>query len=79
MNWLARAIQRLHRRRIKPPPLYWRCEICRQIRPDAAISVYHSEAVAGAFRLPQNVKYCNDRPTCAAAAPDFSFWRTNDH
>ena len=51
----------------------WRCHVCKDSRPDAAISVYKTDTSAD-FGLPagtmrQNVRYCNDRPKCVAGAP----------
>jgi hypothetical protein len=53
--------------------LTWRCDICRQVRPDAAISVRKIDI--GPADSPgiviRNVKYCNDNPTCAAGAANW--------
>ena len=49
--------------------LTWRCDICGQERPGAAISVHkvdlHPEQPGIVVR---NVKYCNDNPTCFEGA-----------
>jgi hypothetical protein len=49
----------------------WTCMVCGDERPDAAISVAHRPLRGLEDRFPDarvNVRYCNDRPTCAAAA-----------
>jgi hypothetical protein len=54
--------------------LTWRCDVCREVRPDAQISV-HTEAIPmrglplGTASI--NVKFCNDRAACAAGALTF--------
>ncbi len=53
--------------------LTWTCHVCRDRRPDAAISVHKIDLSAeaglpaGAFTV--NVRYCNDRPACRVGAP----------
>ena len=58
----------------------WTCHVCGQTRPDFAISVYKRD-IGPEHGLPegimfQNVRYCNDRPTCAAQAPRVSLTQT---
>ena len=47
----------------------WTCHVCKDERPDAAISVVSTD-LSKQYGLPpgtmkQNVRYCNDRPECA--------------
>lgn len=52
----------------------WTCHICKDERPDRFISVYtHQRELSGGIRFSENVRYCNDRPACAAAAVDHHF------
>jgi hypothetical protein len=53
--------------------LTWTCHVCGDERPDEAISVHKNLAVLGGITITQNIRYCNDRPGCAAGAPDVSF------
>ena len=63
----------------------WTCHVCGEERPDRFISVQaqpdrglvlcqhnFAELVPG-VPVQQNVRYCNDRPACKAAAPSVSF------
>lgn len=57
----------------------WTCHICKEERPDSFISVKRKPLV-GANGVPsriitENVRYCNDRPTCSSGATTFSFLR----
>lgn len=57
----------------------WTCHICKDERPDTFISV-HRKPLVGANGVPsrvisENVRYCNDRPSCKQAAKTFSFVR----
>ena len=53
-------------------PLTWTCMVCKDTRPDAAISVHTSWMVTGKSDGPkqnpvyikQNVRYCNDKLEC---------------
>jgi hypothetical protein len=54
--------------------LTWTCHICKEERPDPVISVHKSERQIQGLSVVQNVRYCNDRPDCIAAAPTYSFW-----
>ncbi len=46
----------------------WRCDVCKEVRPDGCISVRKSDISLehglpkGSFQ--QNVNYCNDNPDC---------------
>lgn len=49
----------------------WKCDICREERPDAFISVYKVDITPK--NLPpgsvvRNVKYCSDDPACKNGA-----------
>jgi hypothetical protein len=51
--------------------LTWPCMVCRDERPDRAISVAYRTVAGMEDQFPDarwNVRYCNDRPTCAATA-----------
>jgi hypothetical protein len=57
--------------------LVWACHVCGDERPDAAISVAHRRPAGplGDFPGAQvNVRYCNDRPDCAATANEGGPW-----
>lgn len=52
----------------------WTCHICKRERPDAAISVRSHERVhENGVKMIENVRYCNDRLSCAVGAETFSF------
>lgn len=56
--------------------LTWRCDICRQERPDAQISVWKVDITRPDSRCPpwtitRNVKYCNDNPACREGAENW--------
>lgn len=54
---------------------HFRCHICGESRPDAMISVHVTDLspefnmTKGTFK--QNVRYCNDRPSCVTEAKTF--------
>ena len=49
--------------------LTWTCHICKEERPDDKISVYkHPLIILGKEVGEQNVRYCNDKLSCIAAA-----------
>lgn len=51
--------------------LTWTCMICWDERPDDKISVAHRKLRGFEDAFPRtrcNVRYCNDRPACDAAA-----------
>lgn len=50
----------------------WRCEICKEYRIDALISVAKYRDESGIAQM--NVKYCNDRANCVARAHDIDTW-----
>ena len=60
--------------------LTWSCHICKEIRPDAKISVksttkkipYHAKDILG---MQTNVRYCNDNADCEEQAKTYSFLR----
>lgn len=52
--------------------LTWRCHICGDERPDAAVAV-HTVDLSGAYGLPpgtmsENIRYCRDRASCERGA-----------
>ncbi|KKN38028.1 hypothetical protein LCGC14_0757400 [marine sediment metagenome] len=55
----------------------WACHICGDKRPDTMISVYTSIKRIGesphTIPFTQNVRYCNDRPSCIEGAKTKSF------
>lgn len=54
---------------MNPSDLTWKCELCREERPDKYISVLTYEI--DTFRYAErNLKYCNDRPECMNKALD---------
>jgi hypothetical protein len=58
--------------------LTWKCHICGEERPDDKISVYSTtQEIPGTHggTMTFNVRYCNDKPSCAEAAPHFSFFK----
>ena len=46
----------------------WTCHVCGKERPDAKISVYSSTKYSGSIPIQQNVRYCNDDPSCIEGA-----------
>lgn len=59
---------------MRPMENMWRCHICGENRPDAMISVQKNHrTMPGGFEYEENVRYCNDKAECAAAAPAFTF------
>jgi len=57
--------------------LTWSCHVCKEVRPNAAISVFKKDTSAE-LNLPpghvvQNVRYCNDNSDCTEKA------KTYDH
>lgn len=54
--------------------LTWTCHVCHAERPDERISVHRKSTVTeGGIRIQQNVRYCNDRPTCVEGAEKVDF------
>lgn len=55
----------------------WKCHVCGSTRPDAQISVHKSDIGVEKGLPPgvmtQNVRYCNDRPSCQQGALTFRF------
>lgn len=60
-------------------PGTWMCHICKEERPDHLISVLRKplRTVDGVLSrtISENVRYCNDKPSCAQGARTFSFVR----
>lgn len=52
----------------------WKCHVCGEERPDDKISVL-SKAILIGGRVcgQQNVRYCNDRPSCVEGAKNIDF------
>ncbi|MBA7682678.1 hypothetical protein ES703_91030 [subsurface metagenome] len=46
----------------------WTCMVCRELRPDARISVYSE--TQGPLTI--NIRYCNDNPKCVEGAKKHS-------
>lgn len=62
---------------LDPATMTWTCMVCREERPDAQISVAHRQVRGMESRFPDtrwNVRYCNDRPHCAAVAQAPGVW-----
>lgn len=56
----------------------WTCHVCKEERPDAAISVFKRDHHEGAVKFTENIRYCNDRVGCAAGAPTVNFLTVKD-
>jgi hypothetical protein len=59
-----------------PTELTWSCHACGEERPDDKIAVYtrvRSIENAGGATFSENIRYCVDRPDCAAKAQQISF------
>lgn len=55
----------------------WTCMVCKDERPDAAISVAHRPLAGLENAFPGtrlNLRYCNDRPACIAEALEPGPW-----
>lgn len=52
----------------------WRCDICKEERPDMFIYVLKKPLMVSGQEIgQQNIKYCNDRIACVEGAKTFSF------
>ncbi len=51
----------------------WRCHVCREMRPDAAISVHTKKKSIKGVSFDENIRYCNDKELCRAGALDVNF------
>jgi hypothetical protein len=51
----------------------WTCHVCGKERPDALISVLSTTRYIGTIPMQQNVRYCNDNPSCIEGARDVDF------
>lgn len=50
----------------------WSCQICKRERPDEKISVLTKPlCIDGVVVGDQNVRYCNDNPSCIEGAKTF--------
>lgn len=50
--------------------LTWTCHVCGEERPDEFISVYTRVRDDMPFEMQENIRYCNDRDSCAVSAPN---------
>lgn len=50
----------------------WTCHVCKQIRPDKAISVFHRTENIGGVDIETNIRYCNDNNDCSEKVKTFS-------
>ena len=58
--------------------LSWTCHICKENRPDARISVLTKPVEKykdTEMKIVENIRYCNDRPDCAAEAVTYSHYK----
>lgn len=54
----------------------WTCHVCGDERSDERISVLSKPGlIAGRFPFQQNVRYCNDNPTCVRGAVNVDFFQ----
>jgi hypothetical protein len=53
--------------------LTWTCHVCGDLRPDALISVRSRMVPLGTSKAQENIRYCNDRPTCVEGSKTKSF------
>jgi len=54
----------------------WSCHICKRERPDEKISVLTKPLrIWGEVVGDQNVRYCNDNPSCIEGAKTFDLFR----
>lgn len=51
----------------------WICHVCGKERPDERISVYSTKKLYHGVEIQENVRYCNDRPSCVEGAKDVHF------
>jgi hypothetical protein len=63
----------------RPMEDQWTCHVCGQKRPSSAISVQKNLRVMPGtdHEVEENVRYCNDKAECAAAAPNVTFIGTH--
>jgi hypothetical protein len=61
--------------------LTWTCHICGEERPDRFISVRSKSAIdrVTGIRMTENIRYCNDKPSCWEGTENFSFIRRENH
>ena len=52
----------------------WTCHICGRIRPDSKINVHTRPIVVNGNNFgEENIRYCNDSPSCIEKVGEFSF------
>jgi len=57
----------------------WRCHVCGKERPDDKISVLSKPIIINEqFVGEQNVRYCNDDPSCMAGAERVDFLKKKE-
>lgn len=60
-------------------PGTWTCHVCKEERPDKFISVRRKPLIGengvASRVISENVRYCNDKPSCAEGSRTFSFVR----
>ena len=63
-----------------PASLTWKCHVCGDVRPDAAISVCTVPLEMGGVVMgTQNIRYCNDRVDCISKAPSTSLFKSAEN
>lgn len=55
--------------------LTWKCHVCGDERPDAAISICKVPFEIAGIPSTQNIRYCNDRADCSSKAPSISLFK----
>lgn len=55
----------------------WKCHICSDERPDNKISVRSRVVMMGYIPVTQNIRYCNDKPSCVEESKTFSLFKEN--
>lgn len=56
----------------------WKCHICGEERPDNKISVLSKPLIINDVPISsgqENIRYCNDRPSCIEGAKNYSFFK----
>ena len=53
----------------------WRCHVCKDERADSRISVRTHQREIRGVRYQENVRYCNDRPSCIEGSKSYTFTR----
>lgn len=56
----------------------WKCHICGEERPDNKISVLSKPLIINDVPISsgqENIRYCNDQPSCIEGAKNYSFFK----